>query len=145
MISSTGKGIRKDPAGDGRFRAKRGNRLHKGVDDLCTPGQWVVSPITGRVTREARPYAKSDLSGLEIMNADMTVLLFYLEPLPGIIGSIVNEGDHIGQAQDVSQYYKNPKMLPHIHREIREINPKFLERQYETIRRLNTRREKRNL
>lgn len=122
MISPTGQGIRHDPMGHGHYGAARGDKYHKGTDYLCDVGQKVVSPITGTVIREARPYAEGDLSGLVIRNKGMEVKLFYLNPLSSMIGKCVEAGDVIGIAQDVSELHGH-NMFPHIHLEIVSINP----------------------
>ena len=52
MINPTGKGIRSDAAGDGHYGAKRGHRLHFGLDLLCDPYQPIKAPVGGRISRE---------------------------------------------------------------------------------------------
>jgi len=123
MISSTGKGIRNDPAGHGHYGASRGNKVHQGVDDICVPGQGVMAPISGQVSRKAYPYTDKSYGGLLIQGQRMAVKVFYFEPLPGIVGKIIKMGDVIGTAQDISKRYPGKGMTPHIHREICSIDP----------------------
>jgi len=68
MINLTGKDIRyADAWGRGHYGASRdGGCRHWGVDYLCEPGQQIRAPVSGRIIREARPYAKSDYSGVLI-------------------------------------------------------------------------------
>ena len=123
MISPTGKGIRSDPKGDGRYGAPRGKSKHKGVDYLCEPDQSVYSPISGIIIRMAYPYINKSYSGVVIEGKHLTVKMFYFEPLPDFIGSEVDQGQVIGFAQDISQKYGGLPMKPHIHLEIVKIDP----------------------
>jgi hypothetical protein len=116
FVNPTGKPIRIDQAGSGRFKASRGERLHKGVDFSCTPGQIVQSPINGRVIRVAYPYANDrSWRGVLIGDGNFQVKLFYVDPYPHIIGRIVLAGASIGIAQDISERYRSTGMEPHIH------------------------------
>ena len=130
MISPTGKGMRRpDKWGGGNYRAsrKKGMRLHQGVDYTCKPGQDVVSPITGVIMREARPYADPEwvyrYSGLVIYNDYCSLKLFYLEPIRHLIGTKVRMGDKVGIAQDISERYEG--MAPHVHLEISSVDPEI--------------------
>lgn len=125
MISPTGKGTRGlDKYGSGAYGAGRGNRIHRGADYICVPGQDVVSPVSGTVIRAARPYRGDDYSGLLIRSPDIEIKLFYLKPLSRIIGANVKAGEKIGVAQDISKKY--PGMTPHIHLQIDSIDPELL-------------------
>lgn len=125
MVSPTGHSVRGlDKHGSGSYGAGRGNKLHKGADYICIPGQDIVSPIKGVVVREARPYADSDYSGLVILGMEIKIKLFYLKPNLELIGMPVNTGDTIGVAQNISKRYSG--MTPHIHLEIVSINPEIL-------------------
>lgn len=120
MISPTGKGIRSDGAGDGRYGTARGDKIHKGTDYLCEPGQPVYSPITGTIIREARPYTEGPYSGLLIQGKHCSVKLFYLKP--GVTSGPVKQGQVIGIAQDISKKHGD-NMTPHIHLEIESLDP----------------------
>lgn len=123
LVNPTGRHIRNDMMGLGRYRAPRRGRLHKGLDLACTPGQEVLSPIDGFVTRVRIPYANDDdYKGLEIVGPEWTVCLFYLQPAPGIIKQHVEAGFVIGTAQDISLKYGNA-MTPHIHLQIEGADP----------------------
>jgi hypothetical protein len=123
MTNPTGKGIRSDKAGSGLFAAPRGARTHLGEDRLCVPGQEVLSPISGRVTRVVRAYADdARWTGVEIVGEQYICKLLYVEPGPGIVGQQVLQGDVIGKAQDITVRYHGQGMLPHVHMEI-NINP----------------------
>jgi len=122
LINPTGKGIRSDSAGDGHWQARRGSRLHKGIDLLCTPGQDIVAPIKGFIIRVAFPYA-DDISwkGIVIAGDWCRIKMYYLEPFVGI-GKEVYCGESIGKAQNISLRYGGD-MRPHIHLEFEEIIP----------------------
>lgn len=125
MISPTGKGPRKwDKHGSGAYGAPRGGRAHKGVDYVCVPGQVVVSPIAGTVTREARPYAEGPWSGVVIESPNISVMLFYLAPDPAVIGRVVAQGAPIGTAQDITEKY--PGITPHVHLQVEGVDPQLL-------------------
>ena len=116
MINPTGKDIRyADAWGRGHYGASRDhNRRHKGVDYLCEPGQQIRAPVSGRIVRKARPYAKSDYSGVLIQGEAVALKIFYFEPDVNLIGCHVEAGQVIGIAQDISKKY-GEDMLSHIH------------------------------
>ncbi|GAG92045.1 unnamed protein product, partial [marine sediment metagenome] len=60
-------------------------------------------------------------SGLVIRGADVSIKMFYFMPGAGIVGEIVEQGQYIGDAQDISEKY-GTKTIPHIHIEIESIN-----------------------
>lgn len=116
-----------DPLGCGSFGASRGSRSHNGIDIVATPGQDIFSPINGKVTRVAYPYS-DDLSytGLEIVNDNYKVKMFYLSPTI-VIGKTVKAGEKIGIAQNISVKH-GEAMVNHVHFEVRNsanqlINP----------------------
>jgi hypothetical protein len=125
MISPTGKPVRlEDVHGRGCYGARRGDdRIHRGADFVCIPGQEVVFPVyEAKVARISKPY-NDDLrwSGLKLRAPHLELFLWYLEPLAGIVGQWVHQGDVLGHAQDIGLKY--PGITPHIHLEIESINP----------------------
>ena len=52
--------------------------------------------------------------------------MYYFEPLSSIIHTRIEEGQHIGYAQDISLKY--PGIIPHVHFQIDSINPEILMR-----------------
>lgn len=110
--------IRNDSSGSGHYESSRGSRSHGGVDFLVQKGQVVMSPIAGIVTRKAFPYAK-DLKweGVYIKGEDFDVKIFYMTPLSNIVGKTVKMGEHVGEAQAISQKYGG-SMKNHIHVEV---------------------------
>lgn len=126
MINPTGGEIRNDSAGQGHYGARRGSRLHKGVDYVCTPEQPVVAPIAGVVTRKVYAYVDDpQWVGLEIRGKRATVKLLYVAPLDNVMGRWVEAGANIGLAQDISKRY-SPQMTPHVHTEITHLDPACL-------------------
>ena len=115
MISPTGLGIRVDPEGDGNYGASRGVRRHNGVDYLCEEGQNIVAPFDMIILRIANPKSNCPLSGIEWQRGKSTGKLFYFKPDVHMIGDAVKQGEYIGIAQSVSDWYKLNKMLDHIH------------------------------
>ncbi len=117
--------MRNDSMGAGHFGASRdgGSRSHNGIDLLVAEGQPVASPIDGVFTRYARPYANdARYDGLLITGtgrySGYEVKLFYLNPLPALLGQTVAMGDTIGIAQAISRKYGSG-MRDHIHLELR--------------------------
>lgn len=118
--------IRSDGWGDGNFGSSRGGgtRTHNGVDIEVYEGETIYSPIPGRITRIAYPYA-DDLKwqGLEIQGADewqgYSVKMFYMSPDKSLIGRDVQRGAPIGRAQAISKKY-SPTMKDHVHVELRQ-------------------------
>ncbi len=126
ITSPTGMGIRNDPAGSGHYGAPRGKRRHNGIDFVCVPGQTVKCPIKiGKVMRVARPYVSGSYSGLYIHNQNLAIKIFYIDPWPGIMGEVVQRGEPIGIAQDISERYGG-EMKPHVHLAVISFNPEFL-------------------
>lgn len=126
MISPVSSTIRSDNKGSGKYGARRHNRFHKGVDYVCKPGQYVLAPISGTITREAKPYANSHFSGALIRGTDIAIKMFYFELTAGLIGNSVQQGDIIGIAQDISKHEGNEGMTPHIHVEVESMNVNIL-------------------
>jgi hypothetical protein len=123
IISPTGKGVRMDAAGFGNYGARRGKRLHNGMDFECKPGQDIDMPIFGELVREAKPYKNEPYSGVVIKSKYMTLKIFYFLPDKSMIGNVVSQGKVIGKAQDITIKYPKQSMKPHIHLEIVHINP----------------------
>lgn len=128
MISPTDKGVRlSDRWGSGKFGASRdgGKRIHRGADYICEPGQPVRAPVGGFIKRQALPYSGSALKGLVLQSGVLTLKLFYLTPIDGIVGQWVEQGQLIAIADDISANY--PGMTPHIHLAIIGANGQYLD------------------
>lgn len=117
--------IRTDSQGDGHFAAPRGYRLHYGVDYQWMPNEVVPAFLPGKVNRIIFPYADDKrFTGLEIVNDTFVLWQLYVNPLDGIIGKVVDRGEIIGAAQDLSRRY-GASMINHIHVQV-YINPQVL-------------------
>ena len=115
-----------DPFGNGTFGASRdgGTRSHNGVDVVATPGQAILSPISGKVVRIAYPYATDhSYTGLVIENGSYTVKIFYITPTIAI-GSKVSAGQKIAVAQNLAAKY--PGIINHVHIEVYDSKGKLL-------------------
>lgn len=119
--------LRNDAAGLGHFGASRGGgkRRHNGYDLIVAKGQPVFVPADGTITRQAFPYGQDDprWTGVEIALSGFwkgyQLRIFYMEPLPDLIGKTVTKGQQIGTAQDISEKWGR-HMMPHIHVELRK-------------------------
>lgn len=122
--------VRNDPAGDGHYGARRGDRKHKGIDFLCEPQAPVLSPVEGVVTKYGYCYGE-DLRWryVEITTPDqLRHRLFYVEPTARFaIGDKVTPSLVIGYAQDISVRYPGEGMLAHIHYEVKDQAGKHLD------------------
>lgn len=123
-FNPTGGELRNDAQGQGHFGASRGSRKHNGRDITGNPGSYVCAPADGTVVRTGKPYGDGrHWDCYLLMNATdgVTWRLFYVRPLPGIVGSFVSRGQAIGILQDVSERYpaneNQGAMLPHCHLE----------------------------
>lgn len=125
MIEPTKMGLRIDSMGDGSYGAKRGNRIHKGIDFLCSPGMLIKAPISGNMI-EWGPY-KNDSSyhGIRIRNKSMTIKLFYCKAIEDFIGRYVEAGQSVAHAEDISKKHGGG-MLPHVHLQIDSIDPMLI-------------------
>jgi hypothetical protein len=120
-----------DPWGAGGFGAPRGrHRKHTGLDFISCVGDSVIAPIHGKVVHIGFPYPGSQgilgtvhLRGSE-EHSHYLIKLFYLScPMPE--GAEIFQGDLLGRAQDVSNYWRNKRpeksgvMKNHVHLELR--------------------------
>lgn len=113
---------RNDAAGSGHFGARRGNRVHNGIDLACAPGSLIESPVAGQITKVGYPYG-DDMSWRYVEVTDKFNYrhrLFYVEPDGCLeIGEHIEEGHAIGASQDITTRYPRQGMTPHIHYEIK--------------------------
>ena len=106
-----------DAHGQGHYGASRGDRTHKGIDYVAEPGDLVLAPCNGTVTKNGFPYS-DDLSYRYVEVTDdkgNRVRCFYVDPMLAP-GEPVFTGDPIGRVQNVGERY--PGITPHIHFEI---------------------------
>lgn len=119
MVSPTGSNEARniDKHGSGAFGAKRGYRLHYGIDLVCIPGQDIYAPHHGKINRVVICYTDTQkYKGLEISGDQIISKILYVIPKPGIIGEQVAAGDVIGYAQRISERYEG--ITEHVHWEM---------------------------
>jgi murein DD-endopeptidase MepM/ murein hydrolase activator NlpD len=111
-----------DAFGDGFFHAERdgGHRAHEGVDYDARPGQTVVAPIAGYVTKIGFAYpGDTRLRYVEIENPilKLTARALYVDPSVHE-GDTVRLGQPIGAALSLQRRY--PGITNHVHLELAE-------------------------
>jgi len=109
-----------DAFGDGQFGASRdgGDRHHEGVDYVDTPGQDVVAPISGYVTKIGYAYDDNrELKFVEITNPALrySARAFYVAPSVNE-GDTVQLGEVIGKAESLQSRYAG--ITNHVHLEV---------------------------
>lgn len=111
--------IRSDGYGSGYFGASRdqGKRKHNGIDLVVTPGESILSPITGKILKYSYPYPGESFSGVHIQNDEYLVKMWYLSPVLVKPGQQVTQGQAIGVAQKISTKYGSG-MIDHVHVEV---------------------------
>lgn len=110
-----------DAYGDGEFGASRdgGSRDHEGVDFVAEPGQAVVAPISGYVTKIGYAYSgDNNLKYVEIANPALRyeARVFYVNPSVAV-GDSVHLGAPIGRMHTLQRKYPGG-MTDHVHLEI---------------------------
>lgn len=113
--------IRKqDSHGSGEYGARRGSRVHRGIDAACYPDSVILSDVNGIVTKIGYPYppegAKKEYRYVEVTTEDdYRVRYFYVKPLVEK-GAQIIEGNILGLSQDLQKIY--PDITHHIHLEV---------------------------
>lgn len=117
-VNPTGLGVRSDGAGDGKFGASRGDRIHLGTDFLSVAGQGVVAPIDAQYRRYVnRVYAGDpNYTGMEFETKDFKITFFYVSPSINHM-EWVKAGQLVGLAQDIVAKHGEP-MRNHIHMQV---------------------------
>ena len=124
IADPTGQAPRGEAAyGEGRFHASRdgGARDHEGVDYVATPGQTVVAPISGYVSKIGYAYPDDQtLRFVEIENPalHLTARVFYVDPSVEV-GDAIAVGRPIGLAHSLQRRYPLG-ITDHVHLEIAE-------------------------
>lgn len=115
--------VRNDSCGLGNFLAPRGDRVHPGIDLVCTAGQDIYAPVDGKYQKFLDPYGDGKYKGLRIINHWCIIDLLYV--FPGIvIGDGVVQSQIIGKAEAIGDKYGDD-MIHHIHMKV-VINPVML-------------------
>lgn len=125
LLNWTGMGLREDSGGSGRFGASRGTRKHQGYDRLCLVGQDVFAPMRGKMVRSYPYIDDKKYTGCAIWADDFMIKMWYFTPIENILFTIVEAGQVIGQAQDISAKYGGG-MQPHVHLGLWGLHPTTL-------------------
>jgi len=121
-----------DDWGDGSFGASRGDRAHKGIDYSADPGDEILAPIAGAVTKLGYPYAPKPGDKLTYRYVEITDYagrrhrVFYIDPTVNI-EQHVNLGTIIGLSQDIAgKYHREDRgpMINHVHVEVLDLSGK---------------------
>ncbi len=128
FANPTGQAPREhDDFGDGYFSASRdgGRRRHEGVDYAGTPGQTVVAPLSGFVTKIGYAYADDqNLEFVEISNPALGYVarVFYIDPSVQV-GDAVHLGAPVGKLDSLQDRY--PGITNHVHLELMQNGQRF--------------------
>jgi murein DD-endopeptidase MepM/ murein hydrolase activator NlpD len=142
FANPTGQPMREhDAYGEGEFGASRdgGARHHEGVDYDATPGQDVVAPISGFVSKIGYAYAgDADLKFVEVTNPALGYVarVFYVDPSVEV-GQAIRVGAVVGTAHSLQAKYPGG-MTNHIHTELAGPDHKNLDATRMIVARLET-------
>lgn len=116
-----------DSWGSGAFGARRGIRMHNGIDIVSVPGDEFSSFVCGVVTRVGYPY-QDDLSFRYVEVYDEVRKLywryFYINPAVKF-GDRVSLVSSLGTVQKLGDRY--PKITEHVHLEIKDLDGNFVD------------------
>ena len=115
-----------DNYGSGHFGARRGGRIHRGVDIVAQAGAPWKSLNSGKVTKLGFAYS-DDLSYRYIEVTDEhghKFRYFYVKALPTLeVGHAVASGDIIGHVQSLQKRY--PGITEHVHFEVKDARESY--------------------
>lgn len=116
-----------DAFGDGWFGAvrDRGSRPHEGVDYTGRPGQTVVAPIAGVVSKIGKAYADDNiLQFVELTNplTGYVARVFYVFPTVNV-GQTIALGQSIGDLATLQ--FRYPGITNHVHLELMDHARRF--------------------
>lgn len=114
-----------DGHGCGHWHAKRGDKLHQGVDLACIPGTCVASPVKGFVTKLGIVYADDHhWQYVQISSGGYDFRIFYVEPMVEV-GRVVGIGTLIGRHQRLNSRYMG--ITEHVHFEIKNDKGEYID------------------
>uniref|UniRef100_A0A3Q3JN46 Leukocyte cell-derived chemotaxin 2 like n=1 Tax=Monopterus albus TaxID=43700 RepID=A0A3Q3JN46_MONAL len=104
-----------DRWGQGHYGARRGNRVHKGLDIKCSDGSAVYAPFDVTLNGRAIPYGDPNKAaidnGISLTGEGLCFKLFYVSP-DRTSGS-VRKGQRIGTMLPMQSVY--PGITSHVH------------------------------
>ncbi|XP_039340495.1 myeloid protein 1-like [Mauremys reevesii] len=103
-----------DRLGCGYYKARRGNRLHLGVDVICRDGSTVYAPFSGVIGGRVNPYkaGKNAINnGILLRGSGFCIHMFYIKPVR--YSGRINKGQKIGVMLPMQRVY--PGITSHVH------------------------------
>ncbi|KAM6223469.1 leukocyte cell-derived chemotaxin-2 [Rhynchocyon petersi] len=102
-----------DRYGCGHYGARRNQRLHNGVDVLCSDGSTVYAPFTGEIQRQTKPYRNNNAinDGVQISGNGFCVKMFYVKPIK--YNGSIKKGEKLGTLLPLQAVY--PGIQSHVH------------------------------
>uniref|UniRef100_UPI0037E8B42C leukocyte cell-derived chemotaxin-2-like n=1 Tax=Semicossyphus pulcher TaxID=241346 RepID=UPI0037E8B42C len=111
----TNKRRTSDNWGRGEYGARRGSRLHQGLDIVCNDGSVVYAPIdvtlNGKVIVYNDPKKAAINSGINLQGEGLCFKLFYVQP--DRTSGTVRKGQRIGVMLPMQEVY--PGITSHVH------------------------------
>ncbi|XP_042363960.1 leukocyte cell derived chemotaxin 2, tandem duplicate 1 [Plectropomus leopardus] len=104
-----------DKWGQGHYGARRGDRVHKGLDIVCQDGSVVYAPfdvtLNGKVIVYTDPKKKAINNGINLSGENLCFKLFYVKP--DQTSGTVKKGERLGVMLPMQSVY--PGITSHIH------------------------------
>ncbi|XP_061279558.1 leukocyte cell-derived chemotaxin-2 [Bos javanicus] len=102
-----------DGHGCGQYTAQRNQKLHQGVDVVCSDGSTVYAPFTGKIMGQEKPYKNKNAinNGVRISGGGFCIKMLYIKPIK-YKGSI-KKGEKLGTLLPLQKVY--PGIQSHIH------------------------------
>ncbi|XP_078145321.1 leukocyte cell-derived chemotaxin-2-like [Centroberyx gerrardi] len=105
----------RDSWGEGRYGARRGSRLHKGLDIVCSDGATVYAPfdvtLNGKVIVYTDPKKAAINNGINLSGEGLCFKLFYVKP--DRTSGVVRKGQRLGTMLPMQSVY--PGITSHVH------------------------------
>lgn len=122
-----------DPTGHGHYGAKRGSRLHNGLDLKYAPFVDFPAPFDCKIIRTGYPYANdrryllAEIQGVGQYDHLKAKVMYMVPKKP--INELLRRGQSMGTVQDLSKKYGS-KMINHVHFELYDNGTRVNPEQY---------------
>ncbi|XP_055745239.1 leukocyte cell-derived chemotaxin-2-like [Salvelinus fontinalis] len=104
-----------DRWGQGHYGARRGDRVHQGLDIVCNDGDTVYAPfdvkLNGKVIVYTDPKKAAINEGINLSGEGLCFKLFYVKP--DKYSGVVKKGQRIGTLLTMQSVY--PGITSHVH------------------------------
>ncbi|CAB1325515.1 unnamed protein product [Coregonus sp. 'balchen'] len=104
-----------DRWGQGQYGARRGDRVHQGLDIVCNDGATVYAPfdvkLNGKVIVYTDPKKAAINDGINLSGEGLCFKLFYVKP--DKYSGVVKKGQRIGTLLTMQSVY--PGITSHVH------------------------------